>query len=124
MTCKKCKETKELTEFNNDKSRPDGKHPYCKECRKKICKEHWEFKNPKQPNYCMDCNSDISHLNSQRLRCDSCKNFKELHRKRPQKDKDRARANCRLWRKNNPEKYKAQMKKQNDRRRKNNDIHS
>ncbi len=31
-TCTKCGETKDITLFHNDKSRPDSKHPWCKEC--------------------------------------------------------------------------------------------
>ena len=32
--CTKCGETKDLTEFNKDKSRKNGRTPSCKECRK------------------------------------------------------------------------------------------
>ena len=32
-TCKQCGETKSLSEFYSDKSRPDGKHPYCRTCK-------------------------------------------------------------------------------------------
>lgn len=31
-TCTKCKETKPLSEFHNDKRNPDGYHSWCKDC--------------------------------------------------------------------------------------------
>ena len=42
-TCKKCGIEKDTNEFGNDKNRPDGKHPWCKQCRredKQKNKEH------------------------------------------------------------------------------------
>jgi len=33
-TCTKCNETKELTEFNLSKKSKDGRHSYCKPCRR------------------------------------------------------------------------------------------
>lgn len=32
--CSKCDKAKELDKFPNHRSRKDGKHPYCKECRR------------------------------------------------------------------------------------------
>lgn len=31
--CGKCDEKKSLRDYHTDNSNPDGKHPYCKECR-------------------------------------------------------------------------------------------
>ena len=39
-TCKKCGDPKLLDGFYSDKSRPDGKHPYCKECKKADAKRY------------------------------------------------------------------------------------
>jgi len=33
-TCSKCDTDKPLAEFNKDRSKPDGKHPWCKACKK------------------------------------------------------------------------------------------
>lgn len=112
-TCFKCDEVKPIDQFHKDKSKYDGYHSYCKLCRKKQAKDHWEFKNPKQENKCIDCNTNIDHMNVQRLRCDSCRDFVESKRKRPVKDKERKRAMAKIWRKNNPEKCKAYYIKYN-----------
>lgn len=34
MICFRCKIEKPLSEFHNDKRRPTGKYPYCKDCRR------------------------------------------------------------------------------------------
>lgn len=34
-TCRRCKHRKKETDFNRDRSRPDGRHPYCKTCKGK-----------------------------------------------------------------------------------------
>jgi hypothetical protein len=63
--CKRCDNYKSINDFPNDKSRQDGKHPYCKLCRsqdnKKYIKENpearekrrrrsyeWKLKNPER----------------------------------------------------------------------------
>lgn len=33
-TCVRCETTKNETEFNKDRKRPDGLYPYCKDCRR------------------------------------------------------------------------------------------
>lgn len=129
--CKKCKVNYENIEenFNKDKSRKDGFHPYCKTCRKQINKTNYYFKNPKEENYCIDCGSNISELHHQRIRCDGCIIIKEKKRKKEYalKNKDnleyirRKRALSKIWRENNPDKYKANMKRNNDKRKRKND---
>jgi len=42
--CKKCNETKPLTEFHKDKSAKDGRHAYCKAC-KRISAKQWYQEN-------------------------------------------------------------------------------
>ena len=39
--CAKCGEEKAETEFHNDKSREDGKHPWCKSCKKVATKLYY-----------------------------------------------------------------------------------
>lgn len=43
-TCKICKTTRELSEYNKYKNSPDGHHYYCRECSKIKCKE-WHRNN-------------------------------------------------------------------------------
>jgi hypothetical protein len=40
--CSKCKKEISTEEFNNNRSTTDGKHPYCKTCRKSDDKKHYE----------------------------------------------------------------------------------
>ena len=39
-TCAKCKLQKDRSFFGNNKSRKDGKNPYCKECKNLLTKEY------------------------------------------------------------------------------------
>ena len=39
-TCNKCGKTKDLSLFNKNKSKKDGFHEWCKECRKKESKKY------------------------------------------------------------------------------------
>lgn len=72
--CKgECGINKLLTAFNKDKSRKDGYHPYCKDCRKGINKSHYDFKHPTSANVCIDCDTDISNLHFNCIRCKECK---------------------------------------------------
>jgi len=41
-TCSKCKENKELNDFNSNKKRKDGLTSWCKECIRKRSKEHYK----------------------------------------------------------------------------------
>jgi 5-methylcytosine-specific restriction endonuclease McrA len=41
-TCKKCLADKAADQFTNDRSRKDGKYPYCKICVKSIAKSHYQ----------------------------------------------------------------------------------
>lgn len=45
--CFNCGILKQLIEFSTDNTRKDGKHPYCKECKKKIFSK-WYTKNKKE----------------------------------------------------------------------------
>lgn len=40
-TCYRCNQTKPLDEFDNNKSKPDGKAGYCKECKRAYNKSHY-----------------------------------------------------------------------------------
>jgi len=87
-------------------------------------KDNYTFKNPKIKNSCLNCGIDISNLHVQSIRCVGCKEINEKKRKRNYylKVKDnpefklRTKALGKLWRKNNPEKYREQMKINNDKR--------
>lgn len=41
-TCSKCKQTKSLTEFAIAKTKPDGRSPDCKECKRIYNKEYYK----------------------------------------------------------------------------------
>jgi hypothetical protein len=38
--CSKCRQSKTIDDFNVDKSRQDGKYPYCKECHRSESKHY------------------------------------------------------------------------------------
>lgn len=40
--CTKCKQSKDMSAFNADRTRTDGLSPWCRECRKRSYKEHYE----------------------------------------------------------------------------------
>ena len=40
--CRRCETDKLLGEFPNDRSRPDGKFPYCKACSRKSAQKYYE----------------------------------------------------------------------------------
>lgn len=44
--CARCEEVKHITSFGTDRSRPDGRHPYCRPCRNDIGREVYE-RNPR-----------------------------------------------------------------------------
>lgn len=117
--CGKCEKTKEFSEFHKDKSKPDGHHAYCKECRKIETLEHYRFKNPKKANYCIDCGIDISDMHANCIRCNGCKFIENRTRKKLEARKeDKMVKNLRnvAWRKRNPERYKELMSKHNKNR--------
>ena len=47
--CTKCKERKELTEYNNNKTRPDGKCCWCRQCEHEYkATDHYKDLNKKR----------------------------------------------------------------------------
>lgn len=46
-TCTSCHELKDESEFHINRSRPDGRHYYCKECQKKRTRAYYQ-KNPEK----------------------------------------------------------------------------
>lgn len=48
-TCTRCLNRLEFSEFTNDKSRKDGKHPHCRACNSAKLKS-WREKNPEKAN--------------------------------------------------------------------------
>ena len=59
-TCRKCNETKPISEFHNDKYSKDGKTTRCATCRKEATRKHWrEVAKPnrtKHTHTCKSCN--------------------------------------------------------------------
>lgn len=49
-TCTKCGQTKTIVEFRNDRTRKDGKFPWCAECHREDARRRWEEK--KKANNC------------------------------------------------------------------------
>ena len=43
-TCKRCKQTKELTNYDRDKDNKDGRKTICKPCRSERSLEHYHIR--------------------------------------------------------------------------------
>lgn len=39
--CPQCRETKALDEYHRDRGKPDGRHAYCKPCRRERYAEYY-----------------------------------------------------------------------------------
>lgn len=48
MRCSACREVKEADQFNNDRSRPSGKHHRCRSCTKQRNKGLWQKERGRQ----------------------------------------------------------------------------
>ena len=47
LTCKRCRrDDLYIDDFSRDKSRPSGRYPTCKECRKNYEKDRWDKLHP------------------------------------------------------------------------------
>lgn len=83
--CSKCKESKILDNFTNDKKYSDGKYPSCKECKEKVRriyylnnKEHIIRVSVKRKRlkYCTDISFKLKHQLRARLRTAIKRNYK------------------------------------------------
>jgi len=82
--CNKCKENKELINFTNKTSSPDGKSYVCRLCKKEIDKNYYNN------------NKETFHIRNKNWKCNNLERFKEVNKK---------------WNKDNPDKVKeAQIK--------------
>jgi len=76
-TCLKCGQSKTLDEFNKDPSRKDGRHPYCRDCKRAKGRGSWD-----------DWMFKLSNLRTERIlkgrkvcsRCGQEKPLEEFHR--------------------------------------------
>lgn len=93
--CKKCNQSKSLSEFGVHKRRKDGLRGYCRECEVKSTRA-WQKNiknNPREiPDFklCIDCNENKNQIEFTRhrfnkdglnTRCKECDAIKELERK-------------------------------------------
>jgi 5-methylcytosine-specific restriction endonuclease McrA len=101
--CSKCKEFKTLSSFCKDSSRPNGKHPWCSDCRKKRTDQYYKDEKSKirkrQENY--------RNLNRELVR--------ENNRASYWRNREKILAHSRIYYRENREKRLAQIKKYRDR---------
>jgi 5-methylcytosine-specific restriction endonuclease McrA len=102
--CRRCKDTKPLSEFNNKSRSPDGKNYYCKECSRALSKKHYVE------------NTDRVRASNERWRSENLE--ADLARKRERYRETRAVSIARVtrWQAENPELarlYKRRWKKRN-----------
>src|SRR5437762_770792 len=104
--CSRCKEHKEMTEFQRDKQQKDGLSLYCKPCKNAVS-EKWRLANP-----------DKHRARVAKWRAENLERGRELdrqghHRRKAKRNEEsrryraenteKMRALCRAWAKNNPE---------------------
>lgn len=108
--CKKCGEERQLDEFPNDKSRKDGKHPYCKPCMRAKTRE-WKKSDPERAKA---SDAQWRRANREKVR-QSDKRYYEQYRERVKEysanyrreNRERANACKSAWAKRNPDKVRA-----------------
>ena len=131
--CSKCNITQPLVCFYKEKCNKDGHQRYCKECSKNSNKHF--YKNKKHPpaniaNKCCssckqtkptaDFSTSVSSKDGWQQYCKKCVSLKGkkwrkdnpnyskiLYERRTEEQKIRYSASSKLWRRNNPEKYKS-----------------
>ena len=101
--CTKCKEEKNKSEFYNNKAMKDGLQSYCKKCNTENSTQ-W-FINNREKHY--DSVNRFQKNNPVRVREIQQKTTAKSKQEDPEKWKKRAKRNSIKWRKNNPEKLKA-----------------
>jgi len=90
--CTKCKKTKELTEFNKDKTKPDGYRSNCKECKSKTDKSY--RKN----------NEDRIRQREKEFRKNNKEGEKRRRKRYYENNKEKEKKNAKRWKEENPEK--------------------
>lgn len=119
--CPRCESTKPVTEFNRDKSKPDGLQACCRECRKEIKDAHAE-RNPlastaykakwkaKQPAIDPAANEHLRMIDVRKRFEEEAESLTLEHRAiflTPENRKSLERENAKLFRQRHPEKAKA-----------------
>lgn len=110
--CKKCDTHKTLDQFNKDKQTKDGLQYYCRECRRKECKDIYYFKNPQELKFCEDCGTKIGYVHKLIKYCEDCrkerdrKHSAEWAAKKYEQEPDYIRARLRVWRRRNKQRAK------------------
>ena len=84
-TCLVCKETKCISAFSTDRTRKDGKHPWCKSCVKEYAKTYYSK------------NNEVLRAKSTQYRLDNLEAVKDYDRERGRSPKGRLRG-CDTWR--------------------------
>lgn len=84
--CKKCDTTKSLELFGNDRSRPDGKYFYCKECVAAAMKPVRKRNNSKRTAY------------NKKYREDNREKYNEYERNYYKENSERLGTNAKKWR--------------------------
>jgi len=88
-TCSKCGEDKPKEEFHKDDTTPDGKHRYCKVCRKELSSKYY-YNNKKK---IIAANREYNRKNKKRIR--------KRQRERYQENRERILKEHARWRQNN-----------------------
>lgn len=73
--CTKCGITKEISEFNKNKTKPDGLQSKCKECHRKYTREHYKKHKAKYKTKASDYkqrNKDFLEKLKKTLKCSKC----------------------------------------------------
>ena len=99
--CYSCKEPKELSEFNKDRSRKDGIAVYCKECNKKSSREYHFYLYPHKEKNCEVCHTPLGEVESRIRFCPRC---------RKERDKESGRRTASNFRLANREICKARVR--------------
>lgn len=97
--CTKCGIDKSVSEFNKDKNRVDGLFPWCRECKQKARKKHYEENKER-----IIAKTKEWHKSNPEKRKEICKRYRD-------NNKEKAREYRKHRRMENPEKYKKEYKK-------------
>lgn len=108
--CSKCGEERQLNDFPNDKSRRDGKHPYCKPCMRAKTAA-WKAADPERTKR-LDAEWRRKNIDKKRA---SDRNYYKANREKVKaavarwhsENREKSRAAKQAWAKANPDKVRA-----------------
>ena len=116
-TCKRCGADKPLEEFHSDRSRPDGKYAYCKECAKAYKRadhhKHRDGRVAVSRQYHADHREDLNARKRERLRSDPDyrDSIRQKDQARYQADPEQMKQRVAAWSKQNPDQVREYQKR-------------